>query len=213
MFLTIVSLPLAIAFVVESARRTRWRAPMHEHLVWAGATAVVFLGYQMSFVPVHGLAVHFLGAAALALIVGYPRAVVSMAIVIAADSIWHQASLAGWGLDLLVSGVLPIWVAWLVVSAAKRWLPRNPFVFFIGCAFFGVFGAYALTVGVSALLHATTAPTIVPTFWSEYLPYQLLLAWGEAWLEGALITLLVVYLPGSVRLFDESFYLRAPARQ
>ena len=39
------------------------------------------------------------------------------------------------------------------------------------------------------------------------LPYALLLASGEAWLEGMLVTLLVVYLPGSVRLFNEGFYL------
>ena len=43
----------------------------------------------------------------------------------------------------------------------------------------------------------------------DFVPYALLLASGEAWLEGMLITLLVVYLPGSVRLFDEGFYLGA----
>jgi uncharacterized membrane protein len=40
------------------------------------------------------------------------------------------------------------------------------------------------------------------------LPYALLLASGEAWLEGMLTTLLVVFAPGSVRLFDEHHYLR-----
>ena len=41
------------------------------------------------------------------------------------------------------------------------------------------------------------------------LPYGLLLVFGEAWLEGIVVTLLVVFAPGTVRLYDEQHYLRS----
>ncbi len=42
----------------------------------------------------------------------------------------------------------------------------------------------------------------------QYLPFGLLLGWGEALLEAMVTTILVVYLPGVVACFDEDFYLR-----
>ena len=42
---------------------------------------------------------------------------------------------------------------------------------------------------------------------SEYLPYFLLLGFAEAWLSGALITLLVVFKPDWVLAFDDQRYL------
>jgi uncharacterized membrane protein len=42
---------------------------------------------------------------------------------------------------------------------------------------------------------------------SDYLPYLLLLGFAEAWLSGAVITLMVVYRPEWVAAFDDRRYL------
>ena len=208
----------ALAFCLEAARRARWDAALREHLGWAVATAAVLLAHRMSFTLASGVSLQYLGAAFLALLLGYPRALVSMALVFAigpwlpsATSLAADAqivdALGTWGLRTLLGAVLPVWTMWLVVSACRRWLPRNLFVFLLGCGLFGVFFACAVqvlaTVGVTALL----APGLPPGYFEDVVPYALLLASGEAWLEGMLTTLLVVYAPGSVRLFDEAFYL------
>jgi uncharacterized membrane protein len=46
-----------------------------------------------------------------------------------------------------------------------------------------------------------------PTLLDDYLPYYLLLGFAEAWLNGALITLMVVYAPHWVGSFDDRRYL------
>ena len=45
------------------------------------------------------------------------------------------------------------------------------------------------------------------TLLDDYLPYYLLLGFAEAWLNGALITLMVVYVPHWVGSFDDRRYL------
>lgn len=208
----------AAAFCVEAGRRAGWDAPVRDHLRWAIATAVVLLGQRMSYAPAPGVAVHYLGAAFLALLFGYPRALLSMALVFVVEPLLPGAAqrlhadglaaLGQWGLRTLLGGVLPVWTMWLVVAASRRWLPRNLFVFLLGCGLFGIFVACVVQVLASAAVTAWLAPSLPAGFVDDVLPYALLLASGEAWLEGMLTTLLVVYVPGSVRLFDEGFYLR-----
>ena len=64
-----------------------------------------------------------------------------------------------------------------------------------------------MQVGATLLAWRWFGATAPQALVDNLLPYALLLASGEAWLEGMLVTLLVVYLPGSVRLFNEGFYL------
>ena len=221
---------IAFALLAEAARRARWSAPAGEHLIWALATAAVLIGHRMNVRLESGLELHYLGAAFLALLLGYPRALVSMAVVLAVDGVlgWGAAlgttvgaatvpdgaagapfgGLSTWGLRMLLAGVLPVWVRWLIVEAARRWLPRNPFVFLLGCGLLGLFVAYGVELVATALVYRALAPELPRDFVEDFVPYALLLAAGEAWLEGMLTTLLVVYVPGSVRLFDEAFYLR-----
>lgn len=199
---------LAMAIVMEAARRVNWRgAAIDEHNRWAIATATVFIGHQMTAMLPAGIALHYLGGAALALVLGYPRAILSMALILTLDNLMleHPGSL---GLRLLLDGVLPVLAMTLIVTFARRHLPPNLFVFLLGCGFFGLFAVYALQQAVGLTLRQWLDP-IAPLASEGFLGYALLLAGGEATLEGMVITILVVYLPGSVRLFDEGFYLRA----
>lgn len=211
--LMLLATALAALLCLEAARRARWNAPVSEHLHWALATAFVLLGHRMRIELEYGVTLHYLGSAFLALLLGYPRALLSMALVVLAQCLWPEAGvidparLADWGVRTLLAGVLPIWTMWLIVSAALRWLPRNPFVFLLGCGLFGLFASYAVQIVVTLLAWRWFGDAVPDSVVDNLLPYALLLASGEAWLEGMLVTLLVVYLPGSVRLFNEGFYL------
>lgn len=200
----------ALLLCLEAARRARWNAGTGEHLRWALATALVMLGHRMSVELPSGLTLHYLGSAFLTLLLGYPRALLSMAAVVAVEAARHD-TWSHWGLRVLLSGALPIVTMWAIVTACRRWLPRNLFVFLLGCGLFGQFAAYSVQLWASALVYLALAPSVPPAFTDHVLAYALLLATGESWLEGMMVTLLVVYVPGSVRLFDEHFYLSRPS--
>lgn len=208
---------LATLAVLDATRRADWGAPVREHAVWALATASIFLARQMTVVMPGGMSLQYIGAAWLAMLLGYPRAVLSMGLIQLVHAAQFDLPLAERALPLLVLGVAPAWLIWLITRACRLWLPPNLFVFLLGAGFIGLFVAYALPLLAAAGLGAwalagTSGPPIqkqaLADYWSMMLPYALLLASGEAWLEGMLTTLLVVFAPGSVRLFDERHYLR-----
>jgi uncharacterized membrane protein len=208
---------LTTLLVLDAVRRADWAAPTREHAMWALATAGVFLARQMTVTMPGGLSLQYIGSAWLALLLGYPRAVLSMSLIAAARAAQFDLPVADQALPLLVLGIAPAWLIWLITRGLRRWLPPNLFVFLLGAGFLGLFVAYALPLlaaaglGAWALAGATGPPLrtqALTDYWAMMLPYALLLASGETWLEGMLTTLLVVFAPGSVRLFDERHYLR-----
>ncbi len=194
-------------FLWDAVRRVRGHAPAPQQWVWALATLTILVAQRMRVALPEGLELHYLGAAWLALLVGFPRALLSMAAIVTVQCAWHDAPASSWGLRVLIDGVLPIWAMWTIVTGCRRWLPRNPFVFIFGCGLLGFALVHALQLTTTALVLNALGATRASVVWSEYLPYALLLGWGEAVLEGMLTTVMVVYLPGSVRLFDEAYYL------
>ena len=60
-------------------------------------------------------------------------------------------------------------------------------------------------------VEAGAAPSIAvypaPTLLDDYLPYYVLLGFAEAWLNGAMVTIMVVYLPHWVGSFDDRRYI------
>lgn len=206
---------LAALLLVDAARRTAWRAPVREHTAWVLATFGIFLAQQMTVTMPGGMSLQYVGAAWLALLLGYPRTVLSMALIALARAARFDLPLADQALPLLLLGIAPAWLIWLITRGCRRWLPPNLFVFLLGAGFLGLFVAYALPLLAAAAIGAwalAAEPTVgkqaLAGYWALMLPYALLLATGEAWLEGMLTTLLVVFAPGTVRLFDERYYLQ-----
>jgi len=203
---------LSALVLLDALHRARWQASLEEHLPWALATAAVLLAQRMGFTLPDGLALHYLGAGFLGLLLGYPRALLSMALVLVAGP-WlvgttgPGATPSMIGLQILLTGWLPVWLIATIVSMSKRRLPPNPFVFMLGCGLFGLGLSAAAAWLAAAGLFALTAPALPPDFLAGFVPYALLLASGEAWLEAMVISALVIFRPQAVRLFDQRHYL------
>lgn len=210
---------LAALAVFDAARRASRPGLRREMATWALATALFLLARQLSVTMPGGFSLHYLGTAWLTLLLGYPRAVVSATAVLLLDAFGRGGPWTGLGAEILLFAVAPAWLMWALALGCRRHLPSNLFVFLIGVGFLGLFVAYALPLLAAAALgtlaialdtgvdaHAGDAHALLP-YLRLAVPYSLLLAAGEAWLEGMLTTLLVVYAPGSVRLFDEAHYL------
>jgi uncharacterized membrane protein len=208
---------VAIAALIDAGRRAQWTEPDAQQGMWALATVALLLARQATVTMPGGVTLQYAGAAWLALLLGYPRAVLSVAAAMAIEASTGGRSAAGLGLGIVLFAVAPAWLMWALARACRRRLPPNPFVFLIGVGFLGLFIAYALPLLAAGLIDALALGTQAAADTASAhalgqqlrlaLPYALLLSAGEAWIEGMLTTLLVVYAPERVRLFDEAYYL------
>ena len=179
--------------------------------VWLGTIVLLVLVWSMKAGVKPGLNLHFLGATMFALMFGRQLAIIGFSLVLAGVTLNGQLQgQDGWlayGLNALVLAVFPVLLADGIRRTVERLLPENFFVYVFAAAFFGA----ALTVLATGLLASALlwSAAVYPasTLLDDYLPYYLLLGFAEAWLNGALITLMVLYVPHWVGSFDDRRYL------
>ncbi|NWG31029.1 MAG: energy-coupling factor ABC transporter permease [Rhodocyclaceae bacterium] len=201
---------LLLLWAVRTApwKRLADNGQMH---VWMGTIVVLTLVWSLKAGAKPGLHLHLLGATAFTLMFGRQLALIGLSVVLAA--VTFNAGLkgvAGWqayALNMLAFAVVPIFVAHGVWRFVERFLPPNIFVFFFVAAFFG--GALAVIAsGVfSGLVLWGSGVYTLELLFSDYLPFYILLGFAEGWLNGAAITLMVVYFPRWVGSFDDRRYL------
>jgi len=179
--------------------------------VLLGAIVALTLLWSMKAGVRPGLNLHFLGACALTLMFGRSLAMLALTAVLAA--VTFNASLSGqeawraFALNAIVQAVFPVLVAHYVQRFVERVFSANIFIYIFGAAFFGAALTVLATGALSGLLLWWSGAYSAELLLSDYLPFFLLLAFAEAWLNGAAITLMVVYLPAWVGSFDDRRYL------
>ena len=145
-----------------------------------------------------GPALHFLGAAALYLMFGAPRALAGMALAATLVCARGGGDWAAWPARWLADGAVPVACAWAVHRAIERFAPPNLFVYVFGAAFAGAGLSMVASLAAHRLLGARVEP---------FAALGLMLGFGEAFLTGALLTLFVVYRHEWVATFDDARYL------
>ena len=205
---------LATLLLVEALRRGHvadafgagWIAPL-------AALLICFVGWSLGPKLGADFQVRFLSSAPLTLLFGYVRALTLLTLIVLAHGVWHFSGAtafgAGIGINLLLHAILPVWLmAWLCGQVKLR-LPRNPLCFMLGCGLFCAFITLCAQWSASAALVLAFAPERAAGLINT-LPYSLLFSWGEAFMGGMVITVLSVFHPESVALYDEAHYLPAP---
>ena len=179
--------------------------------VWLGTLVVLTLVWSMKAGVKPGLSLHLLGATALTLMFGRQLAIVGFSVVLAAVS-FNQSlkGIHGWqayAMNAMVLAVFPVFVAEAIRRFVERVLPANFFIYIFLAAFFGAAIA-AVSTGLLATL-LLWAGDVYPAglLFEDYFPYYILLGFSEAWLNGAVITMMVVYAPHWVGSFDDRRYL------
>lgn len=176
------------------------------HLLFA-FSLVLALAWSMNAGVKPGLNLHLLGAMAATLALGAPLALYAFAlalVLLAANGALEWQALP---VNFLLMGLIPILLSHALRRLVERYLPAHFFVFIFILSFFGSALIVMLEGLLASLLLAGVGAYELATLTSEYLPYFLLLGFAEAWLSGALITLLVVYKPDWVLAFDDQRYL------
>jgi uncharacterized membrane protein len=190
-------------------RTAPWRrlAESSQLNVWLGAIVVLMLFWSMKAGVKPGLNLHLLGATAFTLMFGRQLAILGLSVVIAAITLNGAAGWESYALNVLVTAVFPCVVADVLLRITQRYLPPHFFCYIFCAAFFGAGIAVVGTGFFSALLLWLAGVYPAQLLFDDYLPYFALLGFAESWLNGAAITLMVVYYPRWVGSFDDRRYL------
>jgi uncharacterized membrane protein len=205
---------VALFLAARAARRAPWA-----HLAdgfrlhgWLGATLAIALAWILSAKPLPGLSLHLLATPLAALMFGRDLALAAAVPAVLAAWLWRGGDAAGLGATWLLAAWLPVTVADGLRRLADYAVPRNPFTFIFLAGFFAPGIAFAVTVVVAGLSQAAAGTVTWQRLGNEFLPYGLLLSWGEAFLTGLLTAIFVVYEPRWMATFDDARYLKPPAR-
>jgi uncharacterized membrane protein len=175
--------------------------------VWLGTIVVLTLFWSMKAGVKPGLNLHLLGATAFTLMFGRQLAILGLSAVMAAVTLNGAAGWEAYALNILVTAVFPCFAADLILRIVERYLPPNFFCYIFCAGFFGAAVAVVSTGLLSTLLLWLAGVYSADLLFSDYFPYFALLGFAEAWLNGAAITLMVVYYPHWVGSFDDRRYL------
>jgi uncharacterized membrane protein len=197
----------ALLLAWHSVRQRFLRPGIVEH-AWLGGAVLAALLWMVQIRVGGGSAFGMLGSGLYALVFGYSRGLLGLALAL----VLHTALAGGAWLDLGLNGVLLALVPCAVANALRRLierrLPHNPFVFMIGNGMFSTLAATALTrfaLIAASLLDAPLQPHVAL---GTYVGATLLLAWSEAIVSGMLLSALVVFRPDVVLTYREELYAR-----
>lgn len=201
-------LPLAL-LLFWCLRTAPWRrlADSGQFNVWLGTIVVLMLMWSMKAGVRPGLNLHLLGVTAFTLMFGRQLAIIGLCAVLAAVTVNSDMGWQPFALNALVMAAFPSFLAYGFLRLVERWLPANFFIYIFIGTFFGAALVTVATGLVASGLLVVAGVYPATMLADDYLPYFLLLGFSEAWLNGAVITLMVVYCPSWVSTFDDRRYL------
>ena len=148
-----------------------------------------------------GISLHFLGAGIATLMFGARFALLALAAVSAAWALMGRAWL-GWGWDFLANDAVPVAVAAGFGALVTRRLPAHVFIYIFGNAFFAAGLSMLASLAFKAAVTAWLGGSAVP-----YAVAAIPMAFGEAFLTGGAMALIVAYRPQWCATFDDARYL------
>lgn len=202
-------LALAVLGLYLTLRRAPWgrlRESTQLNVVLGFAVGLMLLWSMRAGVK-PGLNLHMLGAMAATLALGPWLALVALGLALSGLMLNGAIQWIDWPVNFVLMVMLPVGFAHVFLRAVERWLPAHFFIFVFVAGFAGA----ALTVMLQGLVASAamifTGAYSAGFLLTEYLPFFLLLGFSEAWISGAVITLMVVYRPEWVAAFDDRRYL------
>lgn len=162
--------------------------------------------WQIRAETLPGLSLHLLGAMLCTLVFGPGLAAIPLSLALVSVCVIASIDWALFGLNACLLVFLPILISRRFAHVVSK-LPSNIFVFIFVGGFFASAGVVLLTgwtlAGMLWLMQIYPWGSLLEDFAS----YWLLVAFSEAWLTGMLLTVLVVYQPDRVAMFDAVRYI------
>jgi uncharacterized membrane protein len=197
-----------LATAIVSAPWRVWLEDRERQWVWLVSLGVLVAIWAMKAGITPGLSLRFLLMTALTLMHGWQLAVIGGAMALAVMNVVGLAAWPSFGADLLCVVIVPAVVTAQVHQLVHARLPHNYFIYFFVTVFVGAAVAYNLAglarVGLLAASGSLDAAHVGP----EYFAVLPLMSFGEAFLNGMVMAMMVVYRPRWVMSFDDRLYLK-----
>lgn len=158
----------------------------------------------------NGLTFHFIGLTAVTLLLNWQLAIVAGTLAQLGMLVIGWDDAAAFGVNGILRVLLPVAVTLMVSRGLEHFKPGNLFMYIFISGFFaaGLCGVVTILAGMGLL--AWSAELAMPAAPFEVIGFLLLAAFPEAFINGTVVTGLVVFYPDWVETFDSDRYLQEP---
>ena len=180
-----------------------------QHLAF-GTMLAIFLLWLVRRDFDSGLSFHFIGLTSVTLLLDWPLAILAaFAAQLGLVATGHQ-QLFALGLNGVLLVLIPVAVTEICAIAVERKQPRNLFVYIFFSGFFaaGLAALFCILAGLGILLVDGRYP--MPPWLDDFAGYIWLVMFPEAFINGTVVSALVVFYPDWMETFNRSRYLQAP---
>ncbi len=180
-----------------------------QHLLF-GAVLAIFLLWLVRRDFESGLSFHFIGLTAVTLLLDWPLAMLAAFVAQIALVITGHQQLTALGLNGVLLVLIPVTVTEICALAVERTQPRNLFVYIFFSGFFaaGLAALFCILAGLGVLLLDGRYP--MPPWLNDFAGYIWLVMFPEAFINGTVVSALVVFYPDWMETFNRTRYLQAP---
>jgi len=199
---------VALALAGVSAPWRVWLEDRERQWVWLVSLAVLVGLWSMNAGITPGLSLRFLLVTALTLMHGWQLAVIGGALALVVLNVVGVAGWGSFGADLLCVVIVPVVVTAQLHQLVHARLPHNYFIYFFITVFVGSALAYNLAGLVRVALLAASGTLDEAHVGAEYFAVLPLMSFGEAFVNGMVMAMAVVYRPKWVMSFDDRLYLK-----
>jgi uncharacterized membrane protein len=175
--------------------------------VYFAAVAVVCVLWTLRAGIAPGHNYHLLGVTTLCLMFDWQFALLAVSLVLLVTTWQGPAGWEAFALNALVMGALPVLSTRILLYAGQRWLTHNFFIYIFLNAFLAAALGILLCGLAAAAVLALAERDAVNQTGGDYLMFIPLLMFGEGFLNGMALTLLVAYRPRWVSTFHDRWYL------
>ncbi len=173
---------------------------------WAASLVVLSLLWVLPQMLPSGITIQLSGACLLVMMFGWPLAVIELALIALAV---HVLGGLGWTdmiSQLVWVGLVPATLALGLGEALRRTLPAHPFIYVLGRAFIGT----ALSIFLAGVAYEFAHRLLGGVAVEQALVARWLMAWGDAFLTGMLVSIFVAFVPEWLATWSDRRYLGPP---
>ena len=199
-----------------AASRTRWVELFsdlrRQHLLF-GTVLALFALWMVRRDFDSGVSYHFLGMTAVTLLLDWPLAVLGGCLAQLGLLALGRQDLAALGINGLLIVALPVLVTEACATLVERAQPRNLFVYIFCSGFFAAALATLVCLLAGMALLWLDGLFAMPEWLGDFIGYLWLMMFPEAFINGTVISALVVFCPEWLETFNRTRYLQAPWKE
>ncbi|WP_027897246.1 energy-coupling factor ABC transporter permease [Zestomonas thermotolerans] len=183
-----------------------------QHLLF-GTIFALFLLWLVRRDFASGLSYHFIGMTAVTLLLDWPLALLGGLVAQLGLVLLGRQDCAALGVNGVLLVLVPVLLAEGFAKLVEHYQPRNLFVYIFCCGFFpaALTALVCLLLGMGVLWSGGLFE--MPPWLDEFAGYLWMVMFPEAFINGTVISALVVFQPEWLETFNRTRYLQAPWKE